>query len=78
MGTPDSPVLTGHDTVQCLVPATSVARWSRPLDSFALVVHQTIQCDLIVADCFLTSDISDLWQSIVGENDRWSWTHRTV
>jgi hypothetical protein len=36
---PDSPVHTGHSTVQCLVSATSVACWSRPLDSPALVAH---------------------------------------
>jgi hypothetical protein len=40
-GTPDSPV---H--------ATSVARWSRPLDSPAPAAHRTVRCDLIVADYF--------------------------
>jgi hypothetical protein len=43
MGAPDSPVRTGHDTVQCRVPATSVAHWSRPLDSSALVAHRTVR-----------------------------------
>jgi hypothetical protein len=27
MGTQDGPVRTGHNTVQCPVPATSVDRW---------------------------------------------------
>jgi hypothetical protein len=36
MGALDSPVRTGHDTVQCPVPAMSVARWNRPLDLSAL------------------------------------------
>jgi hypothetical protein len=35
-GAPDSLVHTEHDIVQCLVPTTSVTRWSRSLDSFAL------------------------------------------
>jgi hypothetical protein len=42
-GTPNSLVRTRHDTIQCSVPATSVARWSRPLDSPALVVHQVVR-----------------------------------
>jgi hypothetical protein len=51
-GTPDSPVRTGHGTIQCPVHAMSVARWSRPLDSPAPVAHRTVRCDLIVADYF--------------------------
>jgi hypothetical protein len=41
--TPECPVRTGHDTVQCPVPATSVARWSQPLDSSTLVAHRTVR-----------------------------------
>jgi hypothetical protein len=37
-GAPD-----GHDTIQCLVPAMSVACSSRPFDSPALVAHRTVQ-----------------------------------
>jgi hypothetical protein len=42
-GAPDSPVRTGHNTVHCLVPATSVAHWSRPLDSPIPVAHRTVR-----------------------------------
>jgi hypothetical protein len=46
MGALDSPVRTGHDTIQCPVPTTSVARWNRPLDSSALMAHRTVRCNL--------------------------------
>jgi hypothetical protein len=42
-GTSNSLVRTGHDTVQCPVPVTSVVHCSRPLDSPALVAHRTVQ-----------------------------------
>jgi hypothetical protein len=65
MGTPDSPVRTGHGTVQCPVPATSVARWSRLLDSSALwrtgqsggTLDSPVR--LTFSDCFCPSILSD-------------------
>jgi hypothetical protein len=53
---------TGHDTVYCLVSATSVVHWSMkqsivgsvyPCDvPDSLVAHWIVRCDLIVADGF--------------------------
>jgi hypothetical protein len=42
-GTPDSPVRTGHCTVHCPVPATSIVCWSRQLDSSTLVAHRIVR-----------------------------------
>jgi hypothetical protein len=60
------------------LPATSTAHWSRPLDSFALVVHWTVRCDLtsLTVSDLLTPQTA--WQSTIGEDDHWSWTHREV
>jgi hypothetical protein len=56
MGTPDSPVHTGHSTVQCPVRATLADRWGLELLNVevvcpcgapdSLVAHQTVWCDL--------------------------------
>jgi hypothetical protein len=56
MGTPDSPVRTGHSTVHCPVCATSADRWGLEQSTvdFACpcgapdgpVTHRTVQCDL--------------------------------
>jgi hypothetical protein len=67
-GTPDSPVRTVHGTVQCSVPAMSVAHWSWPLDSPALVAQRTVwwhngqsgatwHCDCFWLKCFISSII---------------------
>jgi hypothetical protein len=62
MGTPNSPVHTGHDTVPCLVHATSVARWIRlPLwrtGQSGVTLDSLVRPDRRCL--FLTSDVSDL------------------
>jgi hypothetical protein len=66
-GTPDSPVRTEHDTVQCPVPATSVTRWSWTLDSPAPVAHRTVRCDLT------TLTVSKLLYVSNGDSHSGSW-----
>jgi hypothetical protein len=85
MGTPDSPVRTGHSTVHCLVCATSADRWGLELFTIEVVCpygapDSPVRPD--VADCLLTSDASDCGavdrSQPLAESTVASWAHRTV
>jgi hypothetical protein len=74
-------VHTGHDIVQCPVPAMLVVRWSRPLDLTALVTHRTVRYDLtsLSVSKLLTFLIHGSHVVVdIGEDDHWPWAHRTV
>jgi hypothetical protein len=76
-------------TVWCVPRRPTVGVWSCwPLKTSVLLVHRTVRWHtgqserLIIADCLLTSNAAD-YRSInhnrlLGEDDRCSWSHRTV
>jgi|SRR5688572_22801225 hypothetical protein len=69
MGTPDSPVVhrtvrwcTGHSIVHCLVSATPADRWGLErliVEVFCPFAAPNSPVRPVVADCLLTSDVSD-------------------
>jgi hypothetical protein len=46
---------------------------NRPLDSSTLVVHWTVWCDLTSLTISDLLTLQTVWQSTIGEDDRWSW-----
>jgi hypothetical protein len=62
MGTPDSPVCTGHSTIHCPLRATSANRWGLVQLTVEVVchfgapdnpvAHRTVQCDLMSQTIF--------------------------
>jgi hypothetical protein len=71
---------------------SSACNVSRPLESTvgfvypcgapdSPVAHRIVRCDLTlltVSELLMLLTVAVAWQSTIGEDDRWSWAHRTV